>query len=196
MIEISSFYINYNNEPIIFTFIKYNNFYKIILDDIYAVIEINKLKNYKLLFQYYIFSLLCTIDYYDENDLNICCVNYDNDNENNFIYTNFDDKCNYYYYFVKLYKAILKKMFIANEPIIETSIEKLNIIINLIYFYYNNNHINHPLKLIDQYQKHLINDIDKKINKIIEYENKIYLLSCIRGFNRDIYSNIKKFIYI
>jgi hypothetical protein len=195
MIEISSFYINYNNEPIIFTFIKYNNFYKIILDETYVIIAINKLKNYKLLFQYYIFSLLCTIDYYDENNSNICCVNSDNDNDN-FIYTNFDDKCNYYYYFIKLYKAILKKMFIANEPIIETSIEKLNKIINLIYFYYNNNHINYPLKLIDKYQKHLINDIDKKINKIIEYENKIYLLSCIRGFNKDIYYNIKKFLYI
>ena len=192
MVEISCFYIEFYCNPVIFVFIRYEKFMKIILNGMKIIISIENLKKYEMLFQFYVLSLLCT-----EDTSKICCVNNDYGistkqyRKNNFIYRDYDFIYRDYD-FIKLDKDLLKKSFVSQEPNEETGYEKLNKFLKTICYYYNNRLISHPLYLIDLFQKLSIDDTH--INKVIQYENKIYLLCCIRGFNRDVYSNIKKFI--
>lgn len=201
MIEISCFYVHhYNRDPINFTFIKYDKFIKIILQMRKIIIEIKNLKNYKTLFQFYILSLLCT-----KNTSKISKISdYDSDDENelNKNYVKYYGVSTlkywkslhftYNYETILLEKNCLKNPLFSEEPKRETSFKKQKKLLKLFSNYYKKCHINEPLYYINDYQNEIINDLNMK--KIIQYEKKIYLLCCIRGFNRDIYTNIKKFM--
>jgi hypothetical protein len=180
-IEVSCVYFDYNykQEPIIFTFIKYDKFMKIILQERKIILKIENLKKKKnkLLFNFYILSILIT---------NNISKNYE---ISSFYGISSDDK----FSFIEFEKIWVKNPFLSQEPKRETSIKKQNKFIKMINNYYDYGNITDPIYLIDIFQQFLINKYTNEIKKIIEYENKIYLLSCIRGFNRDIYSNIKKF---
>jgi hypothetical protein len=178
-IEVSCVYFDYNykQEPIIFTFIKYDRFIKIKYgnENKSIIIKIENLKKNKLLFNFYILSILITnnISYFYEISSFYGICNYDK------------------FSFIELEKIWIKNPFLSQEPKQETSIKKQKKFIKMINNYGD---ITDPIYLINIFQEFLLNKYTNEIKKIIEYENKIYLLSCIRGFNRDIYSNIKKFI--
>jgi len=179
MVEVSCVYFDYNykQEPIIFTFIKYEKFIKIILQDRKIILEIKNLKNNKILFNLYILSILIT------NNISKNC-------EISSFYGIYGDDFN----FIEFEKIWIKNPFLSQEPKRETSMKKQKKFIKMINNYYDYGDITDPIHIINIFQQFLINKYTKEIKRIIEYENKIYLLSCIRSFNKDIYSNIIKLI--
>ena len=189
MIEISCFYIHYIREPVNFTFIKYEKFMKICLQTRIIILEIENLKKYPILFQFYILSLLCTentsnIDYYFYEN----CVIYGVSTKQQWKKSRFCID----YDVISLEKYYMKNPLLSQEPKKQTSNKKIKKLLKIIYNYYDNNHINDPLYTIYIYENLLIDDT--KIKKIIEYETLIYNLCCIKRFNNDIYMNIKKFV--
>lgn len=194
MIEISCFYIHYNREPVNFTFIKYEKYMRIYVNEKKMVIEIDKLKNYPDLLNLYILSLLCTDDpsqienYYD--------VDF-----HEYVYGIMTEKywkCLYFTVYsdiIRLEINYFNNPFLSKEPTRETSLKKQKKIIKKVHNYiYVRKHIKEPLKIIDIYITELIKDINQEMKKIIDYEKKIYLLCCIKSFNKDIYANVIKFI--
>ena len=62
MTTISCFYIHYNREPINFTFIRFQKYIKIVLNDKAIILDLSRFAANKSLFQIYILSLLLTED--------------------------------------------------------------------------------------------------------------------------------------
>ena len=192
MVEISCYYVHYNREPINITFIRYKKFMKIILQNRKIIIAIENLKTNKLLFNLYILSLLCTED--------TSKINLEFDFNGNDVYCVSTHKSWKYLYFVKigydlieLEKNSRKNPLLSQEPKRETSIKKINKLLNMLYNYFNTYHIENPLDTINKYLKHLIKDT--QIQEIIKYEQMIYNLCCIKNFNNDIYMNIMNYIH-
>jgi hypothetical protein len=200
-IEVSCVYFDYNykQEPIIFTFIKYDRFIKIKYgnENKSIIIKIENLKKNKLLFNFYILSILITNNISKNYEISsfygIC--SYDKFSFIEFEKTWVKNRITNYdkFSFIEFEKIWVKNPFLSQEPKRETSIKKQKKFIKMINNYYDYGDITDPIYLINIFQELLLNKYTNEIKKIIEYENKIYLLSCIRGFNRDIYSNIKKF---
>ena len=194
MVEVSCFYVHYNRDPVNFTFIKYDNFMKIILQKRKIIIKIENLKNYEMLYHFYILSLLCT-----EDTSNIYKIN-DIFNEKNFIYAISTQKfwknlhLTYYYTPIILEKNQFKNPLLSKEPKKETGIKKQNKLLKMMSNYYYNGHIFNPLYYIDIFLKFMIDTVD--MEQIIQHEKMIYILCCLRGFNKDIYTNIMKFIKV
>ena len=191
MVEISCYYVHYNREPINITFIRYKKFMKIILQNRKIIIAIENLKTNKLLFNLYILSLLCTED--------TSKINLEFDFNGNDVYCVSTHKSWKYLYFVKigydlieLEKNSRKNPLLSQEPKRETSIKKINKLLNMLYNYFNTYHIENPLDTINKYLKHLIKDT--QIQEIIKYEQMIYNLCCIKNFNNDIYASIMNYM--
>jgi hypothetical protein len=188
MIEISCFYADDDefNEPINITFIKYEKFMKIAINEKKMIIKIENLKKSQFLFEYYILSLLCTKDlnktYLFNNE--IYCV-LTNKYWNNSI---FSDKYN----LIRIKSSSKKDPLLSQEPKRESSFKKQSKFFKLMYHYFYTMHIKDPFHLIKDYISSSIERTD--MTKIIEYEKKIEILSCIRGANRDVYSNVMKFM--
>lgn len=187
MIEISCFYIYYDQIPMNFTFIKYEKFMKILFQSKMIIIEINNLKKFKFLFQIYILSLLCT-----EDTSKICCYNDIYGVSTQIIWNNRHLTKYYDIIILKINKS--KNPLLSQEPKRETSVKKQKKLLKSFYKFYNLDYIKNPLNYINDYQNRLIYNLN--MDAIIQYEKKIYLLCCIRGFNRDIYTNIMKFMKI
>jgi hypothetical protein len=93
---------------------------------------------------------------------------------------------------ITLEKSCTRNPFLSQEPKRETTIKKLNKLLKMINSYYNKQTFRHPSYYINNL---IIKKIaETNIENVIQYEKEIYLLSCIRGLNRDIYSAIKKFM--
>jgi len=191
MIEITCFYIHFNREPVNFTFIKYEKFMKIFFQSKKIIIAIENLRNYHLLFQFYILSLLCT-----ENSKEISTIS--NSRGDKVYYGVSTHKYWKNFYFANYYDIILfeekqtKNPFHSQEPKRETSIKKIRKFLKSLNHMYERQHIQNPLNYIQDFQSTMIEETN--IDEIIEYEKKIEILSCIRSFNKDIYSTIQKFI--
>jgi len=193
MVEISCFYIHFNREPVHFTFVKYKKYIKISINHKSMIIEISKLKNYISLFDIYILSLLCTEDVTKiEKRFNI------DDKRNEYgIKTQQLWKCMYYTDYHEIVRLEINSHhnpLLSKEPIRETSLKKQRKFIKQLKNYYYNSHIIYSLDAIDMYLRTIVSRETEITNKVIEYETKIHLLCCIRGFNKDIYMNIMKFI--
>jgi hypothetical protein len=135
----------HHSKRFIFTFIRDEKFIKILVDDdnIIIIIEIKNLKNYSLLYQLYILSLLCKND--DESK--ICCIN------RNFIYNNYDYVYRNYD-FIKLHKDLLILAFAYNSSKYstkETSNEEIIKSERRIKFYFNDNINTNPLRVINDF---------------------------------------------
>jgi hypothetical protein len=175
MVQISCFYVHYNIAPIFFVFIKYNNYFKVILNNIYIILENKQLVDNTELFQIYILSLLCTEDASIISYKNIYGVNTMRYWKNLYFSSN--------YKFIELnkyYKNILvepKHSSSKNEYI------KFN-----KYLFNYMNVIKHPLNLIIEF----INHNTKEEFNIINKYKKIMLLMCVkRRLGYDIYIKIK-----
>jgi hypothetical protein len=193
MVEVSCFYIHFKINSINFTFIKYEKFVKIIFQEKRIVMKIENLRNYQILFQFYLLSLLCT-----EDVSKIKAVNFRNKwrNMNDYAistlkYWKYSSYCDVYDN-ITLEKSCTRNPFLSQEPKRETTIKKLNKLLKMINNYYNKQTFRHPSYYINNF---IIKKIaETNIENVIQYEKEIYLLSCIRGLNRDIYSAIKKFM--
>jgi len=188
MIEVSCFYMDYNYEPINFTFIKYEKFMKIILQKRKIVISFKNLLNHQILYKYYILSLITTEDtskIYSNDGFAIYGIS----TEKIWKYLYYDKG----YDIVPLEKDYTRNPFKTREPIRETSIKKQKKLFKMMNsYYYDKKLLCDPMIIMNNYLSILI--LSTSVQKIIDYEKEIYLLCCIRGFNKDIYSTIKKFI--
>jgi len=188
MTEISCFYSAYDREPRNFTFIKYQKFMKISLCNKSIVMRIENLKSHPGLFKFYILSLLCT-----EDPKRIWSIDDDNGTEVFGVSTErLRDRFGFTgtYDFIMLEKRCFKNPLLSQEPKRETSIGKRNKFLDMMdeLFYRRVN----AYQAIRLYQNQLI--VDTGASKIVDYEKRINVLCSIRGFNRDIYSAIKKFL--
>jgi hypothetical protein len=184
MVEISCFYMHYYHDPVNITFIKYEKFMKIILQKRKIVISIENLKKSQLLYQFYILSLLTTEDCSKVSRHNVYGVS----TEKFWMYLSFANN----YDVVLFEKDFMKNPLLSQEPKKETSVKKQNKFFKMLYFYYDSKHIRDPIYYIEKYLSLLVERLN--MDEIIQYENKIYILSCIRGVNKDVYSTIKKFL--
>lgn len=184
MVQISCFYVHYNIAPIFFVFIKYNNYFKVILNNIDIILENKQLVNNKELFQIYILSLLCTedasiISYVTENNKNVYGVS----------------TMRYWksLYFSSNYKFIeLNKRY--KNPFIEPKrCSSKNEYIKFNKYLENYmNVIKHPYNLIIDFINHNTKVEFNIINKYKKHNNIIMLLMCVkRKFGNDIYDKIK-----
>ena len=191
-IEVSCFYLNNNiYESINFTFIKYEKFMKICVQEKVITILIEKLKHYEIFYNIYILSLLCSKD-----TSQICQII---DEEINCIKYGVLTKKNWNgFYFYKDYDVIslesnsFRNPFLSREPKRETSFRKQNKVLKLIRNFPEFTIFPNSFSLIDMFISDNIKDTE--IIKLINYEKKIYLLCCIRHMNIDIYHNIMKFM--
>jgi hypothetical protein len=172
-------------------FIKYEKFMKIILQKRMIVIKIIKLKTIQKLFQFYILSLLTS------NNITTIYSIY-NFKKNNIIFGISTQKIWKYlslskgYDIIPIEKNSTRNPLLSQEPKRETGMKKMKKFMKMLYYYYDKNYINDPVIIIDNYISRMISLTN--VEKIIKYEKQIYLLSCIKSFNNDIYNNIKKFL--
>jgi hypothetical protein len=181
-------YIDYNIYPMVrfeFKFIKYEKFIRIKYGDENKsiIIRIENLKNNQLLFQYYIASLLCCVNYKEINKDN----NYDL-----FSAISTVDYWVIHHINLKYKKKDFNQIFYSQEPKRETSIKKQKKFLKMLNNDLKIGILEYPLIIIKNLTELYIEFIKELEYQIIDYENKIYLLSCIRGFNRDIYSTFKE----
>ena len=175
-----------------FTFIKYDKYMKICVNHKKMVIEIHKLKKYRDLYNFYILSLLCTED-------TSKIERFYNDIYNKYVYGVVTEKFWKCMYFTK-YKEVInfdvdyfRNPFLSKEPKRETSVKKQKKIIKEVDTYIKAYQIN-LVEIIDKYLSEILDGVCGETNEIIEYEKKIYLLSCVKTFNKDIYSNVMRFM--
>jgi hypothetical protein len=185
VVEVSCFCINVGNEYLNFTFVKYEKFVKIVLQQRKIIISIERLVNNPMLFELYLTSLLCTKDLNEvpgDQTYWILAQNYSNAN------SSFSRD----YLVTHLRKDYFNNPLLSQEPKRETSLKKQNKFFKLFLNYFNNGHFRDPLFYIDDYITTMIER--SGIEKIFEYERKIEILSCIRGANRDVYSSVLKWL--
>ena len=191
MVEISCYYIHYNRNPINFTFVKYEKFMKIIFQQRVISIALENLQNDEVLYGFYILSLLCTEDtskinytWNERNGKRVYSVSTEKTWKNIDFYGRYD--------FITLEKNCFKNPLLSREPTKETSLKKQNKLLKLMYNTYENGYFINPYDLINIYQEILLERTNMR--QVIEYEKNISILCCIRGFSRDIYANIMRFM--
>ena len=190
MIEISCFYVHYNRCPINITFIKYDKFMKIILQNRTISIRIENIIEYQFLVDFYILSLLCTKD--------TSKIDYEINNKGQIFYGVSTKRLWKGLYFMREYEIItLEKNFFKNpllsqEPRRETGNKKIRKFMKEFYSYYDSNLLHDPLELLPMFISKTISDT--RIEEIIKYEQMIYNLCCIKNFNNDIYASIMNYM--
>ena len=190
MIEISCFYVHYNRCPINITFIKYDKFMKIILQNRTISIRIENIIEYQFLVDFYILSLLCTKD--------TSKIDYEINNKGQVFYgvsTKRLWKCLYFmreYEIITLEKNFFKNPLLSQEPRRETGTKKIRKFMKEFYSYYDSNLLHDPHELLPIFISKTISDT--RIEEIIKYEQMIYNLCCIKNFNNDIYASIMNYM--
>jgi len=168
-----------------FEFIKYEKFIRIKYgtENKSIIIRIENLKKNKLLFQYYIASLLCCVNYKEINKDN----NYDL-----FSAISTVDYWVIHHINLNIRKKEFNQILYSQEPKRETSIKKQKKFLKILNSNIKIGFLEHPLIIIKNLTELYLKFIKELGNQIITYENKIYFLSCVRSLNRDIYSTFKE----
>ena len=189
MVSISCYYNHYNRDPVNFTFIKYEKYVKVIINETAIIITIEQLANNTKLFQIYILSLLCTEDTSMVGKIYGKYVAYSQWYWKNLYFTS-------YYNLTELYKSNInrpKNPLISQEPKRISSGKKIRKFTKVFDSYLSK--IKDPIVLINEYYLIESTDLTESINKYIQYEAKINILSRIfHKYGRDIYSSIKIYI--
>jgi len=136
MFEISCFYIDCNQLPINFTFIKYKKFIKIFLNKKSIIIEIENLKKSQILLKIYNLSLVCT-----ENLNEISSIINDGIDIYGISTQIFERNLGFSgtYDFIILEKNFFKNPLLGQEPIRETSIKKQKKFFRAMHYHFFNN---------------------------------------------------------
>lgn len=185
MVSISCFYNHYNRDPINITFIKYNNYFKVIINHISIIITTEMLIFNEKLFQMYILSLLCTEDTsiinYKNNKYGVNTLKY---------WKHISFKNNYY--FIELFFN-KKNPLNTIEPKRASSSKKIKKFQKLFNKYMTTKMIKNPIELLIEYYELHTDDIIDNIECIKEYEDKIKMCALLlHEFGYDIYSSIEK----
>lgn len=190
MVEISCFYIYYTSKPINFTFITFENYVRIILNDKSIILEKKELAVNKILFQFYILSLLCTKDTtkinknYDKRYKSIVYSISTRKYWKNLYYTNEYDYIN----------ILSKDPFKCQEPKRQCGMKKYRKFMKHLNLYITILRLN-PIDCIIEYYEMESLEFAEYFRRYINYNKKIYLLSIIlHNYGRDIYTCIQKYI--
>jgi hypothetical protein len=194
MTTISCFYIHYNREPINFTFIRFQKYIKIVLNDKAIILELSRFAANKSLFQIYILSLLLT------EDTNSISVYHTNTESNENIYgvsTMWYWKYLHLvndYRFVELEKQATRNPLNMLEPKRETSEKKIRKFDRHASRYFSK-YIQSPIYVMSEYYTMETSDDAELCERYNSYSLKTTLLLCVnRRMGYDIYSQMRKIL--
>jgi len=196
LFSLFDFYYDYNNNhndnfgvDLDLKFIKYDKFIRIKYGDgnenKSIIIRIENLKKNKLLFQYYIASLLYTINYTDITPTK----------DNNYYVFSATSTIDYWKIHcinLNIRKKEFNKIYHSQEPKRESSIKKQKKFLKMLNHHIKIDILENSLIILEKIIELYLEFIKELEYQIIDYENKIYFLSCMRSFNRDIYSTFKE----
>jgi len=191
--SISCFYVHYNRFPCNFTFIKFENFVKVILNS-RAVVMTNKqlVENVKL-FKIFKLSLLLTEDTSQISST----VNNSNGKKMYGVWSK------WYWKNLRLtneYELTLMEKFIyANplnlrEPKRTSSNKKLNKFLKLFDSINESDKVKEPEVIVSEYFQNESTEVYDYFRRYIEYNRKIEMLSVVlHNYGRDVYSAVMRF---
>jgi hypothetical protein len=189
--SISCLYIHYNRSPANFTFIKFDNFVKVIFNKRAVIMTNEQLVSNDELFQVYIMSLIVTEDTSKVERVKIDKMIYYGISTmrfwKNLYLTDF-------YKIISLEKSAHRNPLNSKEPKRATSQKKLNKFMSIFYDnIYNSNYIVTPHRLLNEYY---CNETDE-IAKYIEHHTQTTILTAIlHNYGYEVYSAIKRFVKI
>jgi len=194
MITVSCFYItNYNDGHINIVFIKYSKYIKIILNYKSVILSIEQLlSNYKL-FQFYLISLVLT-----ENTSMIDLMIIDKKkfygiSTMRYWKNVYLTMCHKIIFLQKFYH---KNPFYSKEPKRSTSMKKINKFMKSFYYLYKEGYIINPVFVFHEYYKNETIEISEFVNRRVDYNNKIIILTNIlHNYGYDVYYSIKKYLF-
>lgn len=188
MVSISCFYNHFYGTPINITFIQFEKYFKVILNDRIIILSNKKFLSNKILFQYYIISILCTLDtskidinfrqFINKNIYGVYTQQY----WKNLYFTN-------YYDFIELSKSNKKKPknpLNMMEPKRQSSSKKIKKFEKL--FDSNMKFVKNPIELFIELYENKTDDIIKYVK---DYEKYITILQM---HDSDIYSIIEQYL--
>jgi hypothetical protein len=200
MVAVSCFYNIYDKSCVKYIFIKYENYFKVIINSKSIILSNKSVVNNKQLFQIYILSLLCTNDTSTVDIMTIknkstelyipstICKN---------IYGIFAEKYLGYNYFtnyssfVELDENIYRNPLLSIEPKRESGNKKIRKFEKLFYKSLTTNDT--PIDLIIEYYNVKTSVEYTIIDKYKYYNKKIMLLMCVnRRLGNDIYKYLKE----
>ena len=196
MVFISCFYVHYNRNEVNFTFVRFEKFIKVILNDRSVILTNEQFVSNNKLFQIYILSLLCTED---SSTIQIEQINIKRDRTVNSygVLTKINWKL---MYFTNDYRFIpLKKLFINNplnmeEPKRATSMKKVRKFLKLL----NGNIadlMDEPDKIINDFYRHESEEVIDYLESYISYNvQTIALHSIIQKYGSDVLTSVSKFL--
>lgn len=196
MVFISCFYVHYNRNEVNFTFVRFEKFIKVILNDRSVILTNEQFVSNNKLFQIYILSLLCTED---SSTIQMEQINIKRDRTVNSygVLTKINWKL---MYFTNDYRFIpLKKLFINNplnmeEPKRATSMKKVRKFLKLL----NGNIadlMDEPDKIINDFYRHESEEVIDYLESYISYNvQTIALHSIIQKYGSDVLTSVSKFL--
>lgn len=197
MVFISCFYVHYNRNEVNFTFVRFEKFIKVILNDRSVILTNEQFVSNNKLFQIYILSLLCTED---SSTIQMEQINIKRDRTVNSygVLTKINWKL---MYFTNDYRFIpLKKLFINNplnmeEPKRATSMKKVRKFLKLL----NGNIadlMDEPDKIINDFYRHESEEVIDYLESYISYNvQTIALHSIIQKYGSDVLTSVSKFLW-
>ena len=196
MVFISCFYVHYNRNEVNFTFVRFEKFIKVILNDRSVILTNEQFVSNNKLFQIYILSLLCTED---SSTIQIEQINIKRGRtvDSYGVLTKINWKL---MYFTNDYRFIpLKKLFINNplnmeEPKRATSMKKVRKFLKLL----NGNIadlMDEPDKIINDFYRHESEEVIDYLESYISYNvQTIALHSIIQKYGSDVLTSVSKFL--
>jgi hypothetical protein len=189
MTSISCFYVHYNRDPINIIFVKYQNFFKIFLNDKSIILTYQQLVYYRELFQIYLLSLLLTED---TSKISVDVENYKN------VYGVSTIKYWKHLHLTSLYNVILleksphKNPLNASEPKRSTSLKKINKFMKKFDRYYYE-YIMDVDKIFLEYYEMESSQMFNYFQRYIQHEKKIEMLSVVlHNYGKDVYNSVMK----
>lgn len=196
MVFISCFYVHYNRNEVNFTFVRFEKFIKVILNDRSVILTNEQFVSNNKLFQIYILSLLCTED---SSTIQMEQINIKRGRtiDSYGVLTKINWKL---MYFTNDYRFIpLKKLFINNplnmeEPKRATSMKKVRKFLKLL----NGNIadlMDEPDKIINDFYRHESEEVIDYLESYISYNvQTIALHSIIQKYGSDVLTSVSKFL--
>jgi hypothetical protein len=194
MVAISCFYNHYNKIPVNFTFIQFEQFVKVILNDRIVILTNKQLVSNDKLYKMFKLSLLCTKDtsqiYVDSSNyfqykvvMGVLTQQYWKHIE---FTTDYD--------FVELSKAKYRNPLLAQEPKRPSSSKKIRKFEKL-FDTHMTERIKDPDELMKEYFSIHLSGLNEYFTRYINHNAKNELLSSImHTYGRDVYSSVRRFL--
>jgi hypothetical protein len=172
------------------TFVRYDQYFRVIFNDKSIAITIDQLMSSDELFQVYILSLLLT-----ENTTEIVSKR----KNNKIVYgvsTNLYSKGFLNYKFIMIEKLPHKNPMNMEEPKRSSGPKKLRKLMKMFYNMHEGEMFLDPIILLNEYYKNETEKISEFVKKETEKHKRIEILSNIlHNYGRDIYSSIRKYLH-